>query len=276
MQYRRNRSQRQVAATNHLAWPREFLCTEIFDRILSSPQFAKSNQLEFVNLWICVLSRDKIISQNVHCRHETICLCDLSPSVFRPLILIFHPSLPSPSPLIPFFFCSCPNFLDELARKRLLCRLIGCVTRSPTGLSHFADMHLAPFEPLNNGMTCLPSHWQVGTFTDSIPLVSAIIFIRPFSHYPMIHLVYPPPPPPPPKKIERKKEKEIRIKIYFHFLLGIAMLTQNFEVYYGQCESGEYVRTGSVRSCRRSSWIILWKPYLKWDFTKFLSFSFRR
>ena len=33
------------------------------------------------------------------------------------------PSLPSPSPIIPFFFCSCPNFLDELARKRLLCRL---------------------------------------------------------------------------------------------------------------------------------------------------------
>ena len=31
------------------------------------------------------------------------------------------PSLPSPSPAIPlFFFCSCPNFLDELERKRLL------------------------------------------------------------------------------------------------------------------------------------------------------------
>ena len=155
MQYRCNRSQRQVAATNHLAWPREFLCTEIFDRILSSPQFAKSNQLEFVNLRLVAR---QIISQNVLCRHEAICLCDLSPSVFRPVILIFHPSLPSPSPLIPFFFFAYPNFLDELARKRLLCRLIGCVTRSPTGLSHFADMHLAPFEPLNNGMTCLSSH----------------------------------------------------------------------------------------------------------------------
>ena len=33
------------------------------------------------------------------------------------------PSLPSPSPHIPFFFCSRPNFLDELVRKRLLCRL---------------------------------------------------------------------------------------------------------------------------------------------------------
>ena len=32
------------------------------------------------------------------------------------------PSLLSPSPLIPFFR-SRPNFLDELARKRLLCRL---------------------------------------------------------------------------------------------------------------------------------------------------------
>ena len=31
--------------------------------------------------------------------------------------------LPSPFPLIPSFFCSRPNFLDELARKRLLCRL---------------------------------------------------------------------------------------------------------------------------------------------------------
>ena len=33
------------------------------------------------------------------------------------------PSFPSPSPVIPFFFCSLPNFLDELARKRLLRRL---------------------------------------------------------------------------------------------------------------------------------------------------------
>ena len=32
------------------------------------------------------------------------------------------PSFPSPSPVIPFF-CSHPNFLDELARKRLLRRL---------------------------------------------------------------------------------------------------------------------------------------------------------
>ena len=38
------------------------------------------------------------------------------------------PSLPSPSPspVIPFFFfCSRPNVLDELARKRLLRRLAG-------------------------------------------------------------------------------------------------------------------------------------------------------
>ena len=34
------------------------------------------------------------------------------------------PSLPSPSPVIPFF-CSRPNVLDELARKRLLRRLAG-------------------------------------------------------------------------------------------------------------------------------------------------------
>ena len=34
------------------------------------------------------------------------------------------PSLPSPSPVIPFFFCSRPNVLDELARKRLLRRLL--------------------------------------------------------------------------------------------------------------------------------------------------------
>ena len=33
------------------------------------------------------------------------------------------PSLPFPSPVIPFF-CSRPNFLDELARKRLLRRLM--------------------------------------------------------------------------------------------------------------------------------------------------------
>ena len=31
------------------------------------------------------------------------------------------PSFPFPSPVIPFF-CSRPNFLDKLARKRLLCR----------------------------------------------------------------------------------------------------------------------------------------------------------
>ena len=31
--------------------------------------------------------------------------------------------LPSPSPVIPFCFCSCPNLLDELASKRLICRL---------------------------------------------------------------------------------------------------------------------------------------------------------
>ena len=34
------------------------------------------------------------------------------------------PSLPFPSPVIPFFFCSRPNFPDELARKRLLRRLM--------------------------------------------------------------------------------------------------------------------------------------------------------
>ena len=33
------------------------------------------------------------------------------------------PSFPSSSPVIPFFFCSRPNFVDELARKRLLRRL---------------------------------------------------------------------------------------------------------------------------------------------------------
>ena len=33
------------------------------------------------------------------------------------------PSFPSPSPVLSFFFCSRPNFLDELARKRLLRRL---------------------------------------------------------------------------------------------------------------------------------------------------------
>ena len=41
------------------------------------------------------------------------------------------PSLPPPSPLIPFLFCSRPNFLDELARKRLLCRLaVACARLS--------------------------------------------------------------------------------------------------------------------------------------------------
>ena len=33
------------------------------------------------------------------------------------------PSFPSSSPVIPFFFCSRPNFVDELARKLLLRRL---------------------------------------------------------------------------------------------------------------------------------------------------------
>ena len=36
------------------------------------------------------------------------------------------PSLPSPSPVIPFF-CSRPNVLDELARKRLLRRLVSTI-----------------------------------------------------------------------------------------------------------------------------------------------------
>ena len=35
------------------------------------------------------------------------------------------PSFPSPSPVIPFFFSLVPAFLDELARKRLLRRLVG-------------------------------------------------------------------------------------------------------------------------------------------------------
>ena len=39
------------------------------------------------------------------------------------------PSFPSPSPVIPFFFCSRPNFLDELARKRLLRMLGKCDSR---------------------------------------------------------------------------------------------------------------------------------------------------
>ena len=33
------------------------------------------------------------------------------------------PSFPSPSPIIHFCFCSCPNILDELTRKCLLRRL---------------------------------------------------------------------------------------------------------------------------------------------------------
>ena len=39
------------------------------------------------------------------------------------------PCFPSPSPVIPFFFCSRPNFLDELARKRLLRMLGKCDSR---------------------------------------------------------------------------------------------------------------------------------------------------
>ena len=35
------------------------------------------------------------------------------------------PSFPSLSPVIPFFFSLVPAFLDELARKRLLRRLVG-------------------------------------------------------------------------------------------------------------------------------------------------------
>ena len=44
----------------------------------------------------------------------------------NPTILKNAPSVsffPSPSPFIPFFWLS-PNFLDELARKRLLCKRV--------------------------------------------------------------------------------------------------------------------------------------------------------
>ena len=39
----------------------------------------------------------------------------------------------SPSPVIPFFFCSRPNVLDELARKRLLHRLNSDLRNVPSG-----------------------------------------------------------------------------------------------------------------------------------------------
>ena len=48
------------------------------------------------------------------------------------------PSLPFPSPLIPFF-CSRPNFLDKLARKHLLCllcRLVLFHSPRPMGIPH--------------------------------------------------------------------------------------------------------------------------------------------
>ena len=48
------------------------------------------------------------------------------------------PSFPSPSPVIPSFFCSRPNFLDELARKRLLRRLVICVTFRLPGAGYSA------------------------------------------------------------------------------------------------------------------------------------------
>ena len=237
MQYRCNRSQRQVAATNHLAWPREFLCTEIFDRILSSPQFAKSNQLEFVNLRLVAR---QIISQNVLCRHEAICLCDLSPSVFRPLILIFHPSLPSPSPLIPFSFL----LLSQLSRR----------TRAET-LAMQANR-------MCNTIADRPESFRrhaLGAIraTEQRHDVSAIALSSGNIYW----------------------QYTFGVCDHFHSPLFYSNAYAKFrgvsEVYYGQCENGEYVRTGSVRSCRRSSWII-WKLYLKWDFTKFLSFSFRR
>ena len=275
MQYRCNRSQRQVAATNHLAWPREFLCTEIFDRILSSTQFAKSNQLECVNL--CLVAR-QIISQNDHCRHEAICLCDLSPNVFRPLILIFHPSLPSPSPLIPFFLLL--SQLSRRTRAETLAmqanRMCNTIADRPESFRRHALGAIRATEQRHDVSVILLAsgniYWQ---YTISV----CDHFHSPFFSLPDNTPCLPPPPPRPPQKNRKKEGKRNSHKHLFSLSPGYCNAYAKFrgvsEVYYGQCESGEYVRTGSVRSCRRSSWII-WKLYLKWDFTKFLSFSFRR
>ena len=45
---------------------------------------------------------------------------------------------PPPPPSFLLFFCSRPNFLDELARKRLLRRLVSCVTFRLSGAGYSA------------------------------------------------------------------------------------------------------------------------------------------
>ena len=255
MQYRCNRSQRQVAATNHLAWPREFLCTEIFDRILSSPQFAKSNQLEFVNL--CLVAR-QIISQNVPCRHEATCLQVFSD--LWSLFFILH-SLPPPSSFL-FFFCSCPNFLDELAETLAMQANRMCNT--------IADR---PESFRRHALGAWTTAWRVcHRISKWEHLLTVYLWcLRSFSFVLFLiarwyTLFIPPSTPPPPQKKNRKNERKRNShKDLFSLSPGYCNCYAKFrgvsEVCYGQCESGEYVRTGSVRSCRRSSWIILWKPY---------------
>ena len=95
-------------------------------------------------------------------------------------------------------------------------------------------------------------------------------FHSPFFSLPDDTPCLPPPPllrPPKNRKKERKKERKRNShKDLFSLSPGYSNAYAKFrsvsEVYYAQCENGEYVRTGSVRSRRRSSWII-WKLYLK-------------
>ena len=79
-----------------------------------------------------------------------------------------------------FFFCTYPNYLDELARKRLLCRLVTSRNlRSRTGA-------LFPFSPLQyasrpvTSRTWLP--WRLCRPTRSVASSLQSSYLRPYSH----------------------------------------------------------------------------------------------
>ena len=157
---------------------------------------------------MCLVAK-QIISQNVDCRHEAICLCDLSPSVFRPLILIFHPSLPSPSPLIPFFLLLSQMQLSRRTRAETLAmqanRMCNTIADRPESFRRHALGAIRATEQRHDvSAIALASGNIYCQYTFGV----CDLFHSPFSHCPMIHLVHPPPPPPKKKKIERKKERK--------------------------------------------------------------------
>ena len=89
------------------------------------------NRFKFLHFHISIMGKVKVsyyVSKNsLSCRLSTLCLLACVASVSNRVTALELEREHLPLPRHSLFFCSRPNFLDELAMKRLLRRLLVCL-----------------------------------------------------------------------------------------------------------------------------------------------------